>query len=109
MCHLPEAARAELARILSRAWLGIMLLLLAVSAPAAEPQVIQVGVYQNPPKIWRDENGRVAGHFAELVDDFARRFGYRVDYVFCEWEDCLKRLQRGELCLLYTSPSPRDS
>jgi|GEM_PF-5257329 len=95
-----EATRAGLARILSCAWLGLMLLLLAVSARAAEAPVIQVGVYQNPPKIWRDENGRVAGHFAELVDDFARRFGYRVEYVYCEWEDCLKRLQRGELDLM---------
>lgn len=77
------------------------LLLLLLAAPllqADEP--LRVGLYQNPPKLFRDTGNRPAGLFVEILDAIARAEGWQLRYVDCEWERCLQMLQRGELDLM---------
>ncbi len=59
-----------------------------------------VGLYENAPKVYTAGNGRPAGLFVELLDEIARREGWRLRYVPCQWADCLERLERGEIDLM---------
>lgn len=61
---------------------------------------LRVGIYDNPPKVYFDERGRPAGLFVDLVDAIAAREGWRIRYQRCDWEDCLRRIEHGELDLM---------
>ncbi len=61
------------------------------------PDTIRVGLYENPPKIFTGPDGRAAGFFAEVLDEIARREGWRLEYVPGSWTECLERLSRREL------------
>jgi signal transduction histidine kinase/CheY-like chemotaxis protein/HPt (histidine-containing phosphotransfer) domain-containing protein len=61
---------------------------------------VAVGLYENAPKVYTAGNGRPAGLFVELLDEMARREGWRLRYVPCQWADCLVRLDAGELDLM---------
>jgi diguanylate cyclase (GGDEF)-like protein len=61
---------------------------------------LRVGVYQNEPKIYRDEQGRPAGFFVRLLDEMAEREGWQLQWEDCRWQQCLDRLRAGELDLM---------
>jgi signal transduction histidine kinase/DNA-binding response OmpR family regulator/HPt (histidine-containing phosphotransfer) domain-containing protein len=65
-----------------------------------ERRAVAVGLYENAPKVYTAANGRPAGLFVELLDEMARREGWRLRYVPCQWADCLARLDAGELDLM---------
>ncbi len=73
---------------------------LASGAAAAAPRVVQVGLYENEPKIYTDAAGQPAGLFVELLQAVARDEDWQLHYVPCEWADCLDRLERGALDLM---------
>ncbi|MCJ0824533.1 EAL domain-containing protein [Luteimonas sp. 50] len=70
------------------------------AARAGHGPVLRVGVYENPPKIYTDGQGRPAGLFVELLDAIAREEGWQLAYRQCEWNDCLHQLQAGQLDLM---------
>lgn len=77
----------------------------AFSQPAsgqrdAPLRAVRVGVYQNEPKIFRDETGKASGIFADLVSEIARRESWKLEFVSCEWSGCLEALQDGRIDLL---------
>ncbi len=77
----------------------LILLVCALISPVfADP--LRVGVYQNEPKIFLDESGRAAGILIDFLEEIARKEGWTLEYVPCEWSDCLDALTRGELDLL---------
>ena len=78
----------------SALWLGMPL------PGAVGKRTVTVGLYQNPPKIYSNADGRPAGLFAELIDAVARAEGWSLRHVPCEWSDCLLRLQAGQLDLM---------
>lgn len=59
-----------------------------------------VGVYENPPKVYRDQAQRPAGLFIELLEAIAAENGWALEYRDCQWSDCLKALEAGELDLM---------
>ncbi len=61
---------------------------------------LRVGIYQNPPKIFRDEAGQPQGFWPELTDEISRRQKWPIRYVTCEWKECLEMLQKGEIDVL---------
>lgn len=63
-------------------------------------RVLQVGLYQNEPKIYRDEAGRPAGLFADLLNEMAAREGWQLQWQDCEWSHCLTLLENGTLDLM---------
>ena len=67
---------------------------------AADGPTLRVGLYDNAPKIYRDREGQPAGLFVELLDAVAREEGWRLQYVSCQWSDCLAQLQAGQLDLM---------
>ena len=66
----------------------------------AVPDTLRVGLYGNAPKIYRNDRGEPAGLFVELLDAIARREGWRLQYVDCDWAQCLKQLETGALDLM---------
>jgi PAS domain S-box-containing protein len=63
-------------------------------------RTVRVGVYQNKPKIFMDENGHAAGFFIDLLEEIAAREGWTLDYVPCEWAECLAALEEGRIDLM---------
>jgi len=61
---------------------------------------VRVGVYENKPLVLLGQGGRPAGIYVEILEDIARREGWRLEYVAGSWPECLERLERGEIDLL---------
>lgn len=84
---------------------NIMLCLFAVlaafattSATAAE--TVTVGLYQNPPKVFRSESGQPSGFFVDILEAIAKQEAWQLQYVDCAWENCLQQLERGDIDLM---------
>ncbi len=63
-------------------------------------QDVRVGVYDNHPKIYRNENGDIAGFWADITNYIAQQENWNLDYVYGTWEEGLERLERGEIDLM---------
>jgi len=82
-------------------WLLVALLLVAagpVSAQTARP--VRVGTYADEPLVFRDAGGAPKGIYIDLLEEIARKQGWTLRYVEGTWDECLQRLQRGEIDLL---------
>lgn len=86
----------------SRIWstLVVFLGLMILSAASLRADSIRVGVYDNPPKIGIDENGRAVGFFPDLMRLIAEREGWHLNFVPCNWTDCLDAVETGNLDLM---------
>lgn len=69
-----------------------------LSLPAQEK--IKVGVYQNVPLSFRNENGVVKGFFIDILEYVAKKEGWTIEYHVDSWAQCLQLLQNGEIDLL---------
>ena len=65
-----------------------------------EPQIVRVGIYANPPKIYLNERGQADGILVDILRKLAADEGWQLRFVACEWERCLSGLERGEIDLL---------
>lgn len=81
--------------------LCMAVLLLALVPLSFADGTVRVGVYSNPPKLAFDpQSGRLEGILGELLEEIARREGWRLEPMPCLWEQCLQMLQAGELDLM---------
>ena len=62
-----------------------------------EPLVVRVGVYENPPKVFTDDNGDVRGLFPDVIEYIATEEGWELEYVEGNWTQCLERLENNEI------------
>lgn len=76
------------------------LLLLNIQLINASDSLITVGIYQNPPKLYWDENRKPAGIFVELLEEIARLENWKLEYIFCTWNECMEALESGEIDLM---------
>lgn len=79
--------------------------MVAAAAMAAGPvgaagRTVRVGVYQNKPKIFVDENEQASGIFVDLLDEIGAEEGWTLVYVPCQWADCLAALEEGRIDLM---------
>ncbi|MBE9221147.1 EAL domain-containing protein [Cyanobacterium stanieri LEGE 03274] len=63
-------------------------------------KAINVGVYQNSPKVFIDENGNPQGFWVDIIDEIARINNWSIVYVPCRWERCLNLVEANELDLM---------
>ncbi len=61
---------------------------------------VVVGLYENAPKIYTDDEGRPAGLFPELLEEIAKENRWHLRWVDCEFATCLDLLEQGELDLM---------
>lgn len=82
-----------------RRLLIFLLFICCISSPASARRLIRVGVYQNPPKIFL-AGGHLSGIFGNLLDAIAKRQGWVLKPVPCQWTHCLVMLRNGQLDLM---------
>lgn len=61
---------------------------------------IRVGIYENPPKIYRDDMGIARGFWAEVLDYIAIRQNWQIEYVSGTFREGLERLQNQEIDIM---------
>ncbi len=73
----------------------------AVSAnDANDPLVVKVGVYENEPKIFTDDQRNAAGLWPDIINYIATKEGWKIEYVPGTWTQCLDRLAKNEIDLM---------
>ncbi|MFH1048025.1 MAG: ATP-binding protein [Patescibacteria group bacterium] len=70
------------------------------ASAATQPTVIRVGIYDNRPKIWQDENGTPQGLFPDVLNAIAEKEGWQLQYVFGTWDEGLNRLRTNEIDIM---------
>jgi ABC-type amino acid transport substrate-binding protein len=61
---------------------------------------VRVGVYQNEPLVFIDDDGNAQGFYIDVLKAIAAEEGWHLEYAPCSWPECLERLERGEIDLL---------
>ncbi len=80
----------------------LLLIILSISSCFGEKPAIQlnVGVYDNYPKIFIDDNGNPGGIFIDVLKVIAKEEGYKINYVEGDWHQLYKMLLDGEIDIL---------
>ncbi len=73
---------------------------LLLLSPAQAQTVVRVGVFQNQPIVFRDDQLQYQGIAIDLLRDIAGREDWQLEYVFGPWKTLLAKLDRGEIDLL---------
>lgn len=81
-------------------FIPFVLLLLLVMPATAQDVVLKVGVYHNPPKIMFDEDDDLSGIHGDLLTVIAERHGWQLIPVECEWDECLRQLESGDIDIM---------
>jgi signal transduction histidine kinase len=76
----------------------IILFLLIFRILSAE--VIKVGAYENAPKIFTDESGKISGFWADITNIIAEKEGWEIEWVHGTWDECLERLEKNEIDIM---------
>jgi len=63
-------------------------------------RTIRVGAYENPPKVYIDDDGHVVGLFPDVLNSIAEKEGWTLEYVPGTWAQCLRRLDKREIDLM---------
>jgi PAS domain S-box-containing protein len=70
------------------------------ATPAGAVQTVRVGVYQNRPLVFMDADGQAQGIYVDLLNYTASLEGWDLHWVPGTWQQCLERLEKGEIDLL---------
>jgi PAS domain S-box-containing protein len=82
--------------------LAAFCLLLTASASLggdAGARRIRVGAFNFYPGIFQ-QDGKVQGIFVDLINEVARREGWKVEYLYGDWAEGISRIKKGEVDLL---------
>ncbi|MBF0622945.1 MAG: transporter substrate-binding domain-containing protein [Magnetococcales bacterium] len=82
----------------------LVLLLLFVCAGhlRAEVPELTVGIYDNPPQVFQDEDKTPRGIYVDLIQEIARQEGWQIQFVWGSWAQHLEALKQGQLDLITT-------
>ena len=61
---------------------------------------LSVGVYQNNPKVFIDNDGVAKGIFVDIIEEIAKRENWHIKYVYGSWIDNIERLKEGKIDIL---------
>ncbi len=78
----------------------VVLLTLFSTLCWAEPIVVRVGITQDPPILWMDEQGEVKGFFADILTYIAQQQDWQLEYVSGSWCELIPLLKEGDIDLL---------
>jgi signal transduction histidine kinase len=63
-------------------------------------RMVHVGIAQNPPKCYIDDEGKPAGIFVEILNSIGNEEGWELQYQLGKWDENLHKLQSGEIDLV---------
>ena len=83
-------------------FLLISLFFVQLIAPsvAGSSNLVKVGVYQNAPLTFVEENGNIKGFFIDILEHIAGKKGWEIEYVPGSFSECLSNLENGKIDLL---------
>ena len=88
-------------KILAVAFLiSLAILLYGVDAFAGQDRIVKVAIYNYPPVVFKDNEGKYQGLQVEILEEIAKIEGWKLEYLHGNWVDCLNRLERNEVDLL---------
>ena len=87
---------------------GIALLQICIPNSISANSTIKVGIYNNDPLIFADENGNGRGIFADIINHIASREGWKIEYVSGTWQQGLSRLENNDIDILCTIAFSKD-
>jgi len=67
---------------------------------ASDSGVVKIGIYDNKPKVYRDEKGAASGLFVDILNYIAKQENWQLVYVYGTWEEGLARLEKGEIDIM---------
>ena len=74
---------------------------LAVSADDSVAHItVKVGLYENSPKIFTDDEGHASGFWPPIIEYIASEEGWEIEYVHGTWTECLTKLENGEIDMM---------
>jgi diguanylate cyclase (GGDEF)-like protein/PAS domain S-box-containing protein len=65
-----------------------------------EPKPVTVGIYQNPPKLFLNDQGQAQGFWPDLLSTITTAENWELQYVPCYWNRCLQMVEQGDLDLM---------
>ena len=80
--------------------LSLLFMQLIAPSPAQSRMPVKVGVYQNAPLTFIDENGKVEGFFIDILESIADKENWKIEYVQSSFSECLSNLESGRIDLL---------
>ncbi|MGM0598206.1 MAG: ATP-binding protein, partial [Candidatus Rifleibacteriota bacterium] len=70
------------------------------SLSATAPTKLTVGIYDNPPKLFLNENNEPDGFFVNLLKEIARQENWKLEFKHKSWPALLEALKNAEIDLL---------
>ena len=67
------------------------------TASADDKVLVRVGVYENEPRIFTDEDGKVSGFWPDIIEYIASQEDWDIQYIHGTWDECLERLDNQEI------------
>lgn len=82
--------------------LGLVVLaaILLFSVPIFADGPVRVGVYNNEPLSFVKEDGTPQGIYIDVLREIARAKKWDIEFVSCEWSECLTKLEAGDIDIL---------
>ena len=65
-----------------------------------EPRTIRVGIFQNAPLVFQNDRNTAEGLYVDLLNEIARREGWRLIYSLDTWNRNLEKLADGHIDLM---------
>ncbi|MFD2366416.1 EAL domain-containing protein [Pseudoduganella sp. GCM10020061] len=78
----------------------LALLSVCALAQAAPARLVRVGIYANAPKVYINANGAADGILVDMLREVARGEQWTLQFVECNWAQCLAALEQGSIDLL---------
>lgn len=86
--------------VLKALCIAFVMLIFCVSTAAQTEKVIRVGIYQNIPKLFIDENGNPDGFFVRILQEIAEEENWKLEFVCGTWPENMQRLVAEEINLM---------
>lgn len=87
--------------IISLLWFDPVLAEQNITDPTTTDNLtVKVGVYDNYPKIYKDEQGNIKGFWADVTNYIAKKENWNLIYDFGSWDQELAKLERGDIDIL---------
>lgn len=91
---------ASFVRVGLLSFICLVLLFWAAALEGVKTKTINVGVYENNPKVFTSQSGEPAGFFVDIIEEIAKQEDWKVHYVSGTWDEGLARLSKGEIDLM---------
>ncbi len=80
---------------------SILLLINTFHLPSdINKRIVNIGIYENSPKVFISESGKPAGIFIDIIKYIAEKEGWELNFVSGTWGEGLDRLEKGEIDLM---------